>query len=170
MCVRVCTCLRGHTDLLLLAVSRDPGFWMVCWPSAVFGGSDDRERHEWLPQLQHLSDTLERNWGVWVLSFCQINSNSSHLCINEIYSLVFGQAAHFRVHHEAENDPITGLKQKTLYGKPNWDNEFNNIAAKHPRWQTEFLFLNAVKSTICDSLFIWIEGLSKVTQKLTILQ
>uniref|UniRef100_A0A7N5ZTB6 FAD-binding FR-type domain-containing protein n=1 Tax=Anabas testudineus TaxID=64144 RepID=A0A7N5ZTB6_ANATE len=43
------------------------------------------------------------------------------------------EAAHFRVHHEAENDPITGLKQKTLYGKPNWDNEFTNIAAKHPR-------------------------------------
>lgn len=43
------------------------------------------------------------------------------------------EAAHFRVHHEAENDPITGLKQKTLYGKPNWDNEFTNIAAKHPK-------------------------------------
>ncbi|XP_028998614.1 cytochrome b-245 heavy chain [Betta splendens] len=43
------------------------------------------------------------------------------------------EAAHFRVHHEAENDPITGLKQKTLYGKPNWDNEFTNIASKHPR-------------------------------------
>uniref|UniRef100_A0A1A8KQJ7 Cytochrome b-245, beta polypeptide (Chronic granulomatous disease) n=1 Tax=Nothobranchius kuhntae TaxID=321403 RepID=A0A1A8KQJ7_NOTKU len=42
------------------------------------------------------------------------------------------EAAHFRVHHEAENDPITGLKQKTLYGKPNWDNEFTNIASKHP--------------------------------------
>ncbi|CAL8302018.1 unnamed protein product [Gadus morhua 'NCC'] len=42
------------------------------------------------------------------------------------------EAAHFRVHHEAENDPITGLKQKTLYGKPNWDNEFTNIGAKHP--------------------------------------
>lgn len=42
------------------------------------------------------------------------------------------QAAHFRVHHEAENDPITGLKQKTLYGKPNWDNEFTNITSKHP--------------------------------------
>ncbi|XP_068165263.1 cytochrome b-245 heavy chain [Antennarius striatus] len=41
------------------------------------------------------------------------------------------EAAHFRVHHEAENDPITGLKQKTLYGKPNWDNEFTNIAASH---------------------------------------
>ncbi|XP_060767712.1 cytochrome b-245 heavy chain [Neoarius graeffei] len=42
------------------------------------------------------------------------------------------EAAHFRVHHEAENDPITGLKQKTLYGKPNWDNEFNTIATNHP--------------------------------------
>ncbi|KAM7365791.1 hypothetical protein PAMP_016696 [Pampus punctatissimus] len=42
------------------------------------------------------------------------------------------EAAHFRVHHEAENDPITGLKQKTLYGKPNWDNEFTNIATQHP--------------------------------------
>ncbi|CAN9498402.1 unnamed protein product [Ophioblennius macclurei] len=43
------------------------------------------------------------------------------------------EAAHFRVHHEAENDPITGLKQKTLYGKPNWDNEFTNIASQHPK-------------------------------------
>ncbi|XP_034404159.1 cytochrome b-245 heavy chain isoform X1 [Cyclopterus lumpus] len=42
------------------------------------------------------------------------------------------EAAHFRVHHEAENDPITGLKQKTLYGKPNWDHEFTNIASQHP--------------------------------------
>uniref|UniRef100_A0A665W110 NADPH oxidase 2 n=1 Tax=Echeneis naucrates TaxID=173247 RepID=A0A665W110_ECHNA len=42
------------------------------------------------------------------------------------------EAAHFRVHHEAVNDPITGLKQKTLYGKPNWDNEFTNIASNHP--------------------------------------
>uniref|UniRef100_A0A674ETJ9 NADPH oxidase 2 n=1 Tax=Salmo trutta TaxID=8032 RepID=A0A674ETJ9_SALTR len=40
------------------------------------------------------------------------------------------EAAHFRVHHEAENDPITGLKQKTLYGKPNWDNEFTTIGTK----------------------------------------
>ncbi|CAG00874.1 unnamed protein product [Tetraodon nigroviridis] len=43
------------------------------------------------------------------------------------------EAAHFRVHHEAENDPITGLKQKTLYGKPNWDHEFASIASQHPR-------------------------------------
>ncbi|KAM3857061.1 NADPH oxidase 2-like [Diretmus argenteus] len=42
------------------------------------------------------------------------------------------EAAHFRVHHEAENDPITGLKQKTFYGKPNWDNEFTTIGTNHP--------------------------------------
>uniref|UniRef100_A0A8C1H4Z0 NADPH oxidase 2 n=2 Tax=Cyprinus carpio TaxID=7962 RepID=A0A8C1H4Z0_CYPCA len=42
------------------------------------------------------------------------------------------EAAHFRVQYEAENDPITGLKQKTRYGKPNWDNEFSAIATQHP--------------------------------------
>ncbi|MBN3299523.1 CY24B protein, partial [Amia calva] len=42
------------------------------------------------------------------------------------------EAAHFTVHHEEEKDPITGLKQKTLYGRPNWDNEFRTIAGNHP--------------------------------------
>ncbi|KAJ8409873.1 hypothetical protein AAFF_G00209140 [Aldrovandia affinis] len=42
------------------------------------------------------------------------------------------EAAHFTVHHEAENDPITGLKQMTRYGKPNWDNEFKAIGNNHP--------------------------------------
>ncbi|OWK63717.1 Cytochrome b-245 heavy chain [Lonchura striata] len=42
------------------------------------------------------------------------------------------QATHFVVHHEEEKDVITGLKQKTLYGRPNWENEFKTIAGKHP--------------------------------------
>ncbi|KAM9493959.1 NADPH oxidase 2 isoform 1-T2 [Clarias gariepinus] len=42
------------------------------------------------------------------------------------------EAAHIRVQYEAENDPITGLKEKTRYGKPNWDNEFSTIATSHP--------------------------------------
>ncbi|NWI36166.1 CY24B protein, partial [Picathartes gymnocephalus] len=42
------------------------------------------------------------------------------------------QATHFVVHHEEEKDVITGLKQKTLYGRPNWENEFKIIAGKHP--------------------------------------
>ncbi|XP_030055564.1 NADPH oxidase 2 [Microcaecilia unicolor] len=42
------------------------------------------------------------------------------------------QATHFTVHHDQEKDVITGLKQKTLYGRPNWENEFKNIASAHP--------------------------------------
>ncbi|KAM4799104.1 NADPH oxidase 2 [Urocitellus parryii] len=42
------------------------------------------------------------------------------------------QANHFAVHHDEEKDVITGLKQKTLYGRPNWDNEFKTIASQHP--------------------------------------
>nr|XP_033805109.1 cytochrome b-245 heavy chain isoform X2 [Geotrypetes seraphini] len=42
------------------------------------------------------------------------------------------QATHFTVHHDQEKDVITGLKQKTLYGRPNWENEFKNIASTHP--------------------------------------
>lgn len=44
----------------------------------------------------------------------------------------FPQATHFVVHHEEEKDVITGLKQKTLYGRPNWENEFKTIAGQHP--------------------------------------
>ncbi|KAK2527084.1 cytochrome b-245 heavy chain [Columba guinea] len=42
------------------------------------------------------------------------------------------QATHFVMHHEEEKDVITGLKQKTLYGRPNWENEFRTIAGQHP--------------------------------------
>lgn len=43
------------------------------------------------------------------------------------------QASHFAVHHDEEKDVITGLKQKTLYGRPNWDNEFKTIGSQHPK-------------------------------------
>uniref|UniRef100_A0ABM5FY60 NADPH oxidase 2 n=1 Tax=Pogona vitticeps TaxID=103695 RepID=A0ABM5FY60_9SAUR len=42
------------------------------------------------------------------------------------------QATHFTVHHDEEKDVITGLKQKTLYGRPNWETEFTTIASQHP--------------------------------------
>ncbi|XP_062982572.1 cytochrome b-245 heavy chain [Elgaria multicarinata webbii] len=42
------------------------------------------------------------------------------------------QAAHYAVHHDEEKDVITGLKQKTLYGRPNWENEFKTISSQHP--------------------------------------
>ncbi|XP_076159140.1 NADPH oxidase 2 [Alosa pseudoharengus] len=42
------------------------------------------------------------------------------------------EAAYFRVRHETENDPITGLKEKTKFGKPKWQDEFSTIGANHP--------------------------------------
>ncbi|XP_018418531.1 PREDICTED: cytochrome b-245 heavy chain [Nanorana parkeri] len=41
------------------------------------------------------------------------------------------QATAFSLHHDQEKDVITGLKQKTLYGRPNWENEFKNIGSTH---------------------------------------
>lgn len=33
---------------------------------------------------------------------------------------------------ESEADVITGLQQKTIYGRPNWDEIFPELARKHP--------------------------------------
>ena len=36
--------------------------------------------------------------------------------------------------HDAEGeDPITGLQQKTFYGRPNWESIFDQISMAHPR-------------------------------------
>lgn len=82
--------------------------------------------HLWFEEMFQPFRVMEQ-----FLMWCFGNTSFSLLC----------QAAHFRVHHEAENDPITGLKQKTLYGKPNWDNEFTNITSNHPRWALSHLSL-----------------------------
>ncbi|XP_053317253.1 NADPH oxidase 3 [Spea bombifrons] len=42
------------------------------------------------------------------------------------------QAAHIALHHDRHLDVITGLKHKTLYGRPNWHKEFSHIANNHP--------------------------------------
>ncbi|KAI5193887.1 Nadph Oxidase 3 [Manis pentadactyla] len=42
------------------------------------------------------------------------------------------QAIHIALHWNDDTDVITGLKQKTFYGRPNWDHEFRQIAYHHP--------------------------------------
>lgn len=144
-CCVCCCVLLSSPDLLLLALPGDPGFRVVCRPAAVSGGSDGGEGSDRLPQLQHLPHPLEGHRGKTGTGSCDttrcLKPQQQHVCLQLMKPYItfkthvgFSrcQAAHFRVHHEAENDPITGLKQKTLYGKPNWDNEFTNIASKHP--------------------------------------
>ncbi|XP_064595646.1 cytochrome b-245 heavy chain-like [Liolophura sinensis] len=41
------------------------------------------------------------------------------------------QAAHVALRHEEEHDPITGLQQKTYFGRPNWDQVFASLAQEH---------------------------------------
>ena len=41
------------------------------------------------------------------------------------------QALNIVTHEEDVYDVITGLKQKTFYGRPNWDDVFANVASEN---------------------------------------
>ncbi|XP_052374208.1 cytochrome b-245 heavy chain-like [Oncorhynchus keta] len=41
-------------------------------------------------------------------------------------------ATHVMVHVDADTDVVTGLKQKTNYGRPNWDKEFEQVCQENP--------------------------------------
>ena len=51
------------------------------------------------------------------------------------YSLIphhlFLQARNIVLHDNEEEDVITGLRQKTNFGRPNWDEIFKTTAQKH---------------------------------------
>ncbi|XP_057595531.1 NADPH oxidase 3 [Hippopotamus amphibius kiboko] len=42
------------------------------------------------------------------------------------------QAFHIALHWDENTDVITGLRQKTFYGRPNWNHEFQQVAYSHP--------------------------------------
>ncbi|XP_032882247.1 NADPH oxidase 3 [Amblyraja radiata] len=50
------------------------------------------------------------------------------------------QAAHIALHYEENKDVITGLRQKTFYGRPNWNKEFKRIAEENPRCSVGVFF------------------------------
>ena len=50
---------------------------------------------------------------------------------NNTYQCFRSKARNIALHEESETDVITGLKQKTNYGRPNWDSIFHDIAEKH---------------------------------------
>uniref|UniRef100_UPI003AAA8FAC NADPH oxidase 1 isoform X1 n=1 Tax=Centroberyx gerrardi TaxID=166262 RepID=UPI003AAA8FAC len=41
-------------------------------------------------------------------------------------------ACHVMVHFDEDTDVVTGLKQKTHYGRPNWDKEFEQVRKENP--------------------------------------
>lgn len=42
------------------------------------------------------------------------------------------QATHVMVHFDKDTDVVTGLKQKTHYGRPIWDKEFEQVRKENP--------------------------------------
>lgn len=42
------------------------------------------------------------------------------------------QADHVTVYVDHEKDVVTGLKQKTHYGRPAWDKEFEIVRKENP--------------------------------------
>ena len=44
----------------------------------------------------------------------------------------FSQTAHVMVRFDEDTDVVTGLKQKTNYGRPNWEKEFEQVRKENP--------------------------------------
>uniref|UniRef100_A0A3B3QBM7 NADPH oxidase 3 n=1 Tax=Paramormyrops kingsleyae TaxID=1676925 RepID=A0A3B3QBM7_9TELE len=42
------------------------------------------------------------------------------------------QARHITLHRDSQRDVVTGFREKTFFGRPNWDQEFRSIADSHP--------------------------------------
>nr|XP_015209396.1 PREDICTED: NADPH oxidase 3 [Lepisosteus oculatus] len=60
------------------------------------------------------------------------------------------QAYHIGLHCENHRDVVTGFREKTFYGRPDWDREFRSIADAHPRFLGTFTELErlAVESSL----------------------
>nr|XP_009675295.1 PREDICTED: NADPH oxidase 3 [Struthio camelus australis] len=66
------------------------------------------------------------------------------------------QATHIALHYDDKMDVITGLRQKTFYGRPNWDTEFKRLAENHPRNSIGVFFcgpktLSKILQQMCNS-------------------
>lgn len=71
--------------------------------------------YEWIPpsKVQIIRADYFVNWSCFPLLFnCQAN--------------------HVMVHFDEDTDVVTGLKQKTHYGRPNWDKEFDEVRKENP--------------------------------------
>ncbi|KAM7339374.1 hypothetical protein ACRRTK_002858 [Alexandromys fortis] len=82
----------------------------------------DAQAFEWFADLLQLLETQMQAQGQGDFLSCRIF----------LTGWDDAQADHFAVHHDEDTDVITGLRQKTQYGRPNWELEFKTIAGQHP--------------------------------------
>uniref|UniRef100_A0A8C5IID4 NADPH oxidase 3 n=1 Tax=Junco hyemalis TaxID=40217 RepID=A0A8C5IID4_JUNHY len=96
----------------VLALQKVYFYWICRDPSAF----------EWFADLLfHLETKMAEKWKNDFLSY--------HIFLTGWDE---SQATHIALHCDDKMDVITGLRQKTWYGRPNWDNEFKKLAENHP--------------------------------------
>uniref|UniRef100_A0A803Y075 NADPH oxidase 3 n=1 Tax=Meleagris gallopavo TaxID=9103 RepID=A0A803Y075_MELGA len=102
-------CCNPHTVLVLQKVY----FYWICRDPSTF---------EWFADLLFLLETkmIEKGKNDFL---------SYHIFLTGWDE---SQATHIALHYDEKMDVITGLRQKTFYGRPNWDNEFKQLAENHP--------------------------------------
>lgn len=124
-------------DLLLLAVPGNARLRVVRRPAAGAGEGNGGERNGRLPDLQPLSDQMGPESCRFGLSPCAPKPTwrwiSLHLVVCLfVFTNVVRQADHVTVYVDHEKDVVTGLKQKTHYGRPAWDKEFEIVRKENP--------------------------------------
>lgn len=68
---------------------------------------------------------------VWIPA----QTNRAGVQLVSFICLVWAQANHARIHSDKDTDVVTGLKQKTNYGRPAWDKEFEQVRKENPTWE-----------------------------------
>ncbi|XP_041872595.1 NADPH oxidase 3 [Corvus kubaryi] len=122
-------CCNPNTVLALQKVY----FYWICRDPSAF---------EWFADLLfHLETKMAEKWKNDFLSY--------HIFLTGWDE---SQATHIALHCDDKMDVITGLRQKTCYGRPNWDNEFKQLAENHPS--------NSIGVFFCGP-----KALSKILQK-----
>lgn len=105
-------------------------------------------RKRWRREAWGISSPINSTWldGIRVTYVCEsvINllhpqtkvHNSSlmsfHLKLSGGFFSLPPQATHVMVHFDKDTDVVTGLKQKTHYGRPIWDKEFEQVRKENP--------------------------------------
>uniref|UniRef100_A0A672UF52 NADPH oxidase 3 n=1 Tax=Strigops habroptila TaxID=2489341 RepID=A0A672UF52_STRHB len=122
-------CCNPNTELALQKVY----FYWICRDPSAF---------EWFADLLfHLESKMDEKGKNDLLSY--------HIFLTGWDE---SQATHIALHYDDKMDVITGLRQKTCYGRPNWDNEFKQLAENHPS--------NSIGVFFCGP-----KNLSKILQK-----
>uniref|UniRef100_A0A8C8SYJ6 NADPH oxidase 3 n=1 Tax=Pelusios castaneus TaxID=367368 RepID=A0A8C8SYJ6_9SAUR len=122
-------CCNPNTELMLEKVY----FYWTCRDPSAF---------EWFAEL------------LFLLEIQMVEKGKSHFLSYHIFLTGWeeSQATHIALHDDEKMDVITGLRQKTFYGRPNWDTEFRQIAGNHP-------------SSSIGVFFCGPKALSKILQK-----